>query len=239
MRRFEEILRLLSSVLLGTVVRDFEEISNGVYNFLNQKRGITLLVASQTEMLSTGIVVVLLAVYLRNIHGSAAFDTFVGDKAVPKLERNVSGRVVLFLLMVSGLFITPILAHVLRFHLHPGRLGTFFVILFLPIAVYSVWNFILWVNTGDEDEEDYDEDFASLADNWIRIDAVALLCVIILGIVYLFLDPFRNPVPPHIIGLAFISISMIVIISDYVWNHKIYFPERDAEKKAKCPYNPR
>lgn len=235
MRRFEDILRILSSVLLGTLVRDFELLSDGLKNyFLSHNSPFFSIYAENTATVTS---IVLIAVYLRNIHASARYDEFIErEEHVLKIDRKLRWRVGSFLLALISLFGAPVAGHILAHHLpDKGDILWIIIPLFLPLAVYLVWDFALWLSDPEPSSEEAHREVEQIAWKWLFIDAVGLALVTILLIGNLALEGlegYKQSLPPEVVAGGFVLIAIVIVLSDYLWNHRLYFPSYAEQLEA-------
>ena len=226
MKRFDDVLRMLSGILLGIMVRDFDIMSKNLCAFcggIPQNR-IEYLVAFCA-------VLMLLAIFLRNIHGSTRYDEYIeNEKCSSTIERKVGGRFFVWLLYIFALFLGPSLAGRRLALVEPtDSLGWLATILFFSLAVYIVWDFMLWFfplekTTGNGRVERRLEDVVR---NWVKIDVLAVLLGMVFVALYCFvaLDCQEN-VQRLLVTVSFVVISCFMLVGDYWKNRHFYFPSR-------------
>ena len=231
MRRFENILRILSSVLLGTLVRDFDSLSGGIKNFFLSHN--SSFFSPYAPKIATFTAIVLIGVYLRNIHASACYDDFIEARGyVLKIDRRLRWRITSFGLGLLSLFGAPVAGHIIAHHL-PDRGSRAWLTwcLFLPFAVYFIWDIILYLADPEPSSENAHLEIEEISRKWLRIDAAGLFLVAILLIYNLYLEGYKQVLPTEVIAAAFILIAVGTIFADYLWNNRLYFPaysERSA-----------
>lgn len=235
MRRFEDILRILSSVLLGTLVRDFELLSDGLKKyFLSHNSPFFSPYAENTATVTS---IVLIVVYFRNIHASARYDEFIEkEKYVLQIDRKLKWRVVSFLLALLSLVGAPVAGHILAHHLpDKGDILLMVVFLFLPFAVYLVWDFILCLSDPEPSSAEAHREVEQIAWKWLFIDAIGLALVTILLVANLYLEGlegYRQSLPPEVVAGGFVLIAVVTVSYDYYKNHRLYFPSYAEQLEA-------
>lgn len=222
MKKFDDILRVISSVLLGALVKDFDQLSGGLEKFFaNHPRnsGYAGWVAMMTSL-------VLVAVFIRNIHASARYDDLAERTSyVPGLERTVGGRFIAFVLAIAGLFVAPVAAHLLAFHLSPDTpLGFVFIALFLPFLVYVIWDVALWLLDQDQPSEPNSVRMSEVSHRWLIIDGLCIIGVFLAALIYLLYGAEARSIPPEAIAVLFIIVATLTIAFDYYHNRHFYFP---------------
>ncbi len=227
MKRFDDVLRMLSGILLGIMVRDFDLMSTNLCAFCggNPQNGIEYLVAFCA-------VLMLLAIFLRNIHGSARYDEYVeNEKCRSIIERNIPGRFFIWLLYICALFLGPSLAgrRLARGFKLTDSIGWLAAMLFFSLAVYIVWDFVLWFFPLEKTAENgqVERRLEDVVRNWVKIDGVALLLGMISVAVYWFVVlNCRENVQRLLVAVSFVVISCFMLVGDYWKNRQFYFPSR-------------
>ncbi len=227
MKRFEDVLRILSSILLGSVIRDFDKLTKhlGIV-------GQALPSDAYKWLVSDGAAFVLIGVFIRNIHASARFDSFTETKKyTASFEQTLSGRFFAFLLTIAALVCGPFFAgHELVNHMDAGiSAGKLGLVLFVPFAAYAIWDVLLWCSDEDPDTA-VTPCIHNIADHWVRIDACALLLIMAFVLYSLHLRgvhamdsrPYR--VPPDLATVAFLATAVFMVVADYRVNSNLYFP---------------
>jgi hypothetical protein len=229
-KRFEDILRLISGVLLGTLVRDFDTLRMNLADLFSVTKPHFDVVA-----IGRATTVVLIAAFLRNIHGSAQYDQATEDMKVrPEFERTHRGRIFTFLFSLAALFGGPaLIGHVVANHSVAKSSNTqltvmpllsgewFFVLMFFPFGVYIVWDALLWI-WGEDTQETA---IGPVLENWIWIDCLGLF--VFIGFIGFELYQRGKGIPFNyeLAALAYLAISSFIILADYCTNRSFYFPE--------------
>lgn len=231
MRRHEDILRILSSVLLGTLVRDFERLSDHLRDFFLSHN--SPFFSSHAENIATVTIIVLIGVYLRNIHASARWDDFVEKSHLTlKIDRKLRWRISSFILALLSLIGAPVAGHIIGYHLPTGGSIAWMVWpLFLPLAVYVIWDAVLFLSDPEPSSDGTRPQVEEIARKWVFIDALGLaLVTVLLGIkLYLEGKPNQQQIPPEVVAVGFVLIATGIVITDYLWNHRLYFPFHAAK----------
>ena len=212
MQRLGNTLRILASVLMGVLCRDFLDLEKGVQSTITGDGGDSL-----GAFLT---VAVFIAICIRNIHGSAAYDDWVDEKKfVPAHERHVWGRVLSFLCALVGLFAGPFtLDFLLK---HGPRVGVAWLCV-LPFAPYVLWNFTLWWNSSGE--VGAEREARVFSTRWLLMDFLWLATVIVVWIYARVLPIRRESFPFELTCSAFIVVGASTVVADYWFNSSYYFP---------------
>ncbi|MGZ8874241.1 MAG: hypothetical protein ACXW1F_04725 [Halobacteriota archaeon] len=230
MRKFEDILRILSSVLLGTLVRDFDLLSGGLKNFfINHHSPLS----SHAQNIATVTSVILILVYVRNIHASARYDDFLEKTGYALcIDRKLYGRWASYCFNLMGLFAVPFAGHILAHHLADAESAIWLSLpLFLSFIVYGLWDAILWLAEPEQHRPDVQAAMDDIMWKWLVVDALGLLLVFVLLLIYFRLTSTGQAFPAEVTALFFVVIAAGTIIADYFWNHRLYFPSA-AEQLA-------
>jgi cytochrome bd-type quinol oxidase subunit 2 len=227
MKKFDDILRVLSSVLLGVVVKDFELIRGNLIKFLDPKGSqFSPTVCSYFAMIATVMLVLLL---LRNLHGSARYDELIEKRGYPPhYERWLAGRFWAYFFAVAGLFGGPFFAgHRLANHLPPDyEVVKAAFPLFFPFVIYGIWDVVLWLSEPESKAiEQTDVSLGEVALKWIKIDALALALGTALLVYWVYLEGKNEKLLPWQMLGVFVLIACLVIVLDYSANRRFYFPE--------------
>ncbi len=226
MKKLGDALRMLSSVLLGIVIKDSDALTDALHKYFHDPLRTHTSVADTAAWL---VPLVLTAVFVRNIHGSAQYDAHVDEGYSPSFERNGLGRFGTFLMALGGLFAGPFLAdHLLTAHaagLTGKEIGA---VLFCPILVYTAWDASLWLASQNQSESAMNE----IAWRWLVIDACAWVVVLALGTISLRERANGLHVPAELSTLCFLAVAVGTIVVDYVWNSQFYFPPSKSEPKV-------
>lgn len=226
MKRTDDIIRILSSVLLGMLIKDFHSLSDNLNGFFRSFPNHS----AYAGIIATLTAITLIGLFVRNIHGSARYDDFVEKKEyVLSLDATVAKRSSAFLLTFLGLFIGPVLAsHIIAYHL-PKVAGnsSWWVIapLFFTLAVYAVWDLFLWLGDVKHTTNTESLTIQDVAHRWLKIDAYCLALLTALLIVFVIYQGKGLDFPPELIGIGFIVISGVAIFGDYISNRLFYFPQ--------------
>lgn len=235
MKRFEDVLRIISGILLGALVRDFDDLRG---NFTG------LFATTAPHFADTFVAqlttILLICVFLRNIHGSVRYDDAVeGSDFQTALEKNHFGRFVEFSFALAALFCGPsLVGHYIAHHavvrdptgkealkvLLSGEQFAF--LLFFPFAIYFVWDVLLWV--GSDAKCDGSNEMERVAYNWILMDCLGLACVLAIGYVELYQRGRGGHFNFEVWALTFSLVASAIVFGDYFLNRSFYFPERSA-----------
>ncbi|MBI1746442.1 MAG: hypothetical protein HYR55_07620 [Acidobacteria bacterium] len=222
MKRFNDVIRILSSILLGLVVREWDGLCKNVDSILCHSN-----LLFQTVDLTFITCCILVITFLRNIHGSTQYDKFTenGAKYQPLFEDCAFGRFVALGFGVFALFFGPYFtAHMLAFHSQPveptARALAFY--LFLPFGIYLVWDLLLWLFERDQSQGDASM-MPEVVNSWVRIDGGALLMGLATLFVYLWLSVHNRPFLAGYVIVSFDLIAVFILFSDYIRNHRFYF----------------
>src|SRR5947209_16932948 len=145
MRRFGDVLRLLSSLVLGMMVRDYDKITKSFECFYQRQ------VPGGHSLLATVTTFLLFAVFFRNIHGSSVYDEWSErqpKRPPPRFECYRPGKVLTFLFLLATLFIAPAAAaHYFGEHDTLNGVSSLkvFILLFASFGLYLFWNICLWL----------------------------------------------------------------------------------------------
>ncbi len=233
MKRFEEILSILSSVLLGLLVTDFDKVKCSVGQYIYDDSALLKGLASPScdTPLARAVTFLLIAMFLRNIHGAARYDELAIGHRLPTLERRVVGRVLTFAFSLAALFLGPFLAgHIFAWHPSLTRsLPEFGFSLFLPFVVYALWDLLLFLFA--DDSRDGNRVNEEVIVRWVKIDAIAFA----FGIVVFFWDVDQRlhgaQITKEGIAITFLIVAGFVICADYLWNHRFYFPAAENHRR--------
>lgn len=231
MKRFEDVLRLISGVILGTLLRDFDALRMNLADLFSVTR-------PHFGVVTVGRIttILLIAAFLRNIHGSARYDETVEQmSAPPQFERTHRGRILTFLFGLAALFCGPALVgHIIANHsvtkslslqvtITPLISGEWFcIVLFFPFAVYLVWDALLWIWSENTEEVA----IARVLYSWIRIDCFGLSIFLAFAGFELYERAWKTPFNYELAAVAYIVISSLIIVVDYWTNRSFYFPAR-------------
>jgi hypothetical protein len=232
MKKFGDVLRVLSSVLLGVLMRDFDDLRGSLVALFSKEP--THFLESEVALLTS---IVLVVSFVRNIHGSALYDALLEEKEVAlTYEGYTIGRVITFLMGLAGMFLGPFLVghHVAR---HSGGIseqGLGFI-LFLPFLVYAIWDFLVWFSDDSTASGKY-RHIREIANNWVVVDSIALIMALVFGVATLFLRARKIDMNTELTAATYIVVAAWIIVGDYILNSSFYFapavkkrPERDAK----------
>ena len=225
MKKLGDALRMISSVLLGIVIRDSDELTTALncHFFapgVEHTRAASL-AASLAPLLLT-------ALFVRNIHGSAQYDALVERRGyVLSFERSALGRFATFAMALGGLFAGPFLAdHLLAHHANDLSELLILVVLFCPILVYTAWDVSLWL-AAMESKLDRESGIHEIAWRWLVVDACAWTVVLGLIASGLKARSVGVRIPTDLSTLCFVVVATGTIFADYVWNAHFYFPANE------------
>jgi hypothetical protein len=227
MKKFDDMLRILSSVLLGVVVKDFELIKGNLTRFLDPKGDqLDHTACSYLASFTTGMLIMLL---LRNLHGSARYDELIEKRGYPpRYERWLMGRFWAYSFAVAGLFGGPFFAgHRLANHLPPDyEVVKAAFPLFFPFVIYGIWDVVLWLSEPEQKSVGQtDVSLGEVALKWIKIDALALALGAALLMYWVYLEGKNQKLLPWQMLGGFGLMACLVIVLDYISNRRFYFPE--------------
>jgi hypothetical protein len=221
MRRFGDILRLLSSLVLGLMVRDVDNIVDGFNAFYSTH-------PKQGDFLAGSTAVLLIGVFFRNIHGSSVYDEWYTRRKMrplPSFERYRLGKFLTLLLLLGTLFVAPALtAHYFVHHLRDLTTLGVFVLLFMSFALYLAWNLLLWLPEDKYSDVGHVPEIADIALNWLRIDMGSAILVAFLGLYWVYNHDRQLPMPKTLVGCCFCCVAAWTIVADYWVNRSFYFP---------------
>lgn len=216
MRRFDDLLRMLSSILLGLLIKDAPTLSKKLHEYLENCGGSP----GACKNLAHVVAVVIIVGFFRSIHGSSRYDDVRESTSAdlrPRYEKYLSGRVFGFVATLATLIVAPLCALMLQWEALPdGSSSLFLFTLSLPYLVYCIYDLVL---------------VASLhVDSPIRYPAIAWLKLhTSLGVAFLVLVlhflQAGSAFPPEMTAVVFIVAASIQIGGDYVLNRHFYFPE--------------
>ena len=244
LKRFGDMLNLLSGILLTSIVMDFDELHNNFATlFLSQGNYFAVGIVSRLATIN------IICLFIRNIHGSIRYDELVEkakDRAV--LDSTHSGRFFAFCFALGTLFFGPsIIDQYLGHHAlvragngNGGELAhemmtgqVFATVLLLPFVIYIVWDLLLWMlgtmEPGDGSEMDV------VAYRWMVMDAVALILMQVFGLASLYRQWKNLPFNYEYATLGFMVISSSIVIGDYILNRRFYFPDEQVAERT-CPF---
>jgi len=219
MKRFNDVLRLLSSILLGGVVRELDDFQHALLRLINVDgpHPLSSIVAHTTA-------IALVITFVRNLFGSVQYDFFVNNwEWMPSLELKVSGRALSTAMALWALFGGPYFSvHLLTHHFQEGLTapGLLFLLMF-PISVFLMWDSMLWLSAPPGDPV-HAAEFQRVTCNWIAIDACALLVIVFLGIDSLAQAPYQ--VSMYRVAFVACGVLMGSAAFDFAMNRHFYFP---------------
>jgi hypothetical protein len=227
MKRFDDVLRMLSSILLGIMVKDIDLMSKNLGTFCHCDA-----TGQDQHPVAFYAVVMLLAVFLRNIHGSVRYDGYAQENhCSSRIEQHLAGRVYVWLLSICALFLGPSLAGRRLAHgFGPGDSAVLLgLVLFFPFVVYVVWDFTLWfapieervVATGQVKRH-----LEGVVRNWVKIDAMGILLVMVFVAYWLFVERLGEEFLRVCAASGFIVVAGAMVVADYYTNRHFYFPPR-------------
>ena len=231
MRHIGLMFSMLSSILLGLLVQDFDSLR---LNFALLFRHSDVVLAADFAARITALM--LIVVFLRNIHGAVRYDELLDRGRVkPNLDKTTRGRAFSFACAVSALFLGPsLVGHYIVHHAmietssplgrqsHPLSSHIFTTVLFLPFICYMAWDVMIWLL--GHDERTADSRFERVTDTWARIDAVGLALIMMFGSLALWRSKYHT-FNYEFMALSFVAIAFVVVTSDYWFNREYYFPD--------------
>lgn len=233
MKRFDDILRVISGVLLGVLVRDFDTLVGGFASLYRQEH------RHFFDDSVAGATAFLVAIaFLRNIHGSARYDDFLKeqDEALKKQGQELSlasestyaGRMTAFGLTLASLFFGPFwVSHEIANHASRASTKEFFtVILFFPFLVFAIWDFRLWF-LEDDGAQGWKGTLTAITYKWVCIDCIAIFLLLSYAALNLYLRSkgviVQGNENTEFSSLAFLLIVSFMIATDYLVNRTFYF----------------
>ncbi len=234
MKRFGDVLRILSSVLVGAIIKDFDKLRDGLSRWLGD--GSTTWWRSAAWW--TGAM--LIALFVRNIHGSVQYDDWTAKTGFrSSMEKGTGGRALVFAFSIVGLFLGPFLpSHLFAYDFATPNpvpeVGWAIGVLFLSPAVYFLWDVMLFSgrSRGFGDGPQMHE-LHELLLRWCKIDLVAV-GFSFFPLMYFYLTAKPWHLSPSTVGHDFILVAILIIVSDYAWNHSLYFPPAAPDEKTNC-----
>ena len=217
MRKLGDILSILSSILLGNLIRETDILTESLQH-LFQKQHLFYAPGIVSGLTS----IFLVASFMRNIHGSVCYETFASKTNLKSsLDASVRGRMVVFFLALGALFLGPASAeHHLAHHPTSGGGFGFFTVLFLPFGVYYFWDLLLWLFPPDPENQEFER----IVYRWVVIDGFILLFVLTFGIVSIYWKSVNRPFDYETTCLSFVVLAAATIVAVYSWNREFYFP---------------
>jgi hypothetical protein len=221
----------LSSILLGMLVRDYDDISS---NFSSLFYSCDFHFAC--EWMGKVITLVLIGAFIRNIHGSVCYENMVSRTKVRScLEETCLGRCLTFFFSLFVLFGGPFFAGYCMTHhaIAISRSATgvsqrvvisgtvLTLVLFMPLAIYLLWDMLLWVARPEESDLGLDK----TVNNWSKIDALTMIALLVVGCFQLVRTSHGYSFNFEFLAVAFVVIMTGVIVSDYYLNRHFYFPD--------------
>jgi hypothetical protein len=226
---------MLSSILLGLIVQDFDALRrNFAWLFLQSETSIA------ADFVARVTAIAVIAMFLRNIHGAVRYDELLGKKTVlPSLDASTIGRVFSFACAVAALFLGPsLIGHMIIHHAgqdvidpathRPVPLGAhwYTLTLFFPFACFLVWDLMIWLLGTEKDKSTLMFEKTTLY--WIKIDVSGLLAALILGAFALW-RRLQHPFNYEFMAFSFLVIAAGIVVADYWLNREFYFPnEQEA-----------
>lgn len=235
MKRFDDFLKLLLSVLVGQVVKESDEISQHLETYFASAPGpVVGASASLRTFVAQYLPFLLVALYLKNIHASLQYDRCAHEaKYAPKLEKSTFGRSLTFAFSILALFVFPFWAeHELAKHLNVSfsiySLATF---LFGPFVIYLVWDGILFLERPDPTSTQHDA-LANVVHRWFKLDLAGLAAAGIAVLVGVVQVHNGFVVRPEYVALGFMILTLINVTVDYVVNARFYFSDPAVALRA-------
>lgn len=220
MKRFDDLLRMLSSILLGLLIKDAQKLYAELSTYL-QACGAS---ANRAESVGLTIAVLIIAGFFRNIHGSSQYDELLentGSHFRPCYEKCLAGRIFCFLATLAALIVGPLCALAIEWGILKGAKPTvFLILLFLPYIIYFCYDFILVVSLHEKSP------IRHPALGWLKLNSILVLFFLIylLHVVKAGAVGGSISLHPGVIACAFIACAFIQILGDYSLNRHFYFP---------------
>lgn len=222
MKRFDDLLRMLSSILFGLLIKDAQKLFFELSNYLNCC-GVS---PGWCKRLAVAISVLIIVGFFRNIHGSFQYDALLEDTSSdlrPAYEKCIAGRFCGFFATVVTLVAVPLCVLMIEWgFLSSSSVSHFIFILFFPYGLYLIYDSILVCSLD--------------ANSPIRYPALGWLWLhITLAIGFLFCLPIFSQATDsedwralltELIARVYIVAALIQIIGDYYLNRHFYFPDR-------------
>jgi hypothetical protein len=223
-RRYDEVVRLLASVLLGVGLRDYQDVVEGVQAIVWSHDG-TLLPRGAAHFVALSVFIV----FFRNVYGLIAYDAW---RDTHEYEAPFEGRHYLvatsFLFSVAGALVLPSLGvYLIKTHRvgHALAVGpkAMYVILLLPVVIYVFWDYLWLTRFQGERRSDLSEARAELygfTTRWCAIDGVVGTAV------YCVMFGFANGLGRWTMGLALLLAAVIglsAVVADYLSHIRFYF----------------
>lgn len=224
MKRFDDFLKLLLSILIGQVVKEHDKIREHLEGFINAYGKKTEL---GTSMAYWGPIFMVM-LYLRNIHGSICHDLAMSSPQnatfAPRYETKTAGRAFTQVLSLLALFVIPFMAvHALEKHDVATEYDPFLMMFLLigPIPVYFVWNLIIILCVPEMDPKT--SKMSGVVHNWLRIDAIGLVGAFV-GFVYWLICQRFWVLRGDVVAAGVSVLVVATVVFDYVVNASFYFP---------------
>ncbi len=176
------------------------------------------------ERLAFWTVILLIAVFFRNIHGNARYDDFrEKTRCVIWFEQSLKGRFGTFCLAILALFLGPSLAgQIFTHYLTPcDDLRWLYVPLFLPFIFYAIWDLMLFYSISECRQDGLC--LTDVALNWNKLNAIAAMIMINCFFYKLILESNGENISPMFVCWAFIVVAVIIVGGDYYFNRAFYF----------------
>lgn len=223
MRRFDDILKLLLGLLIGQLFREMDTIGANLRAYFR---------TGESEI-TRWIPILLTGLFLRNLHASIRYDHCTSrERFRPGIEDRLWGRILIFSLSVSAVFISPYyLEHLLSSHLTTQTSDAKVVVaLVAPLVIYAVWDTLIWLTTREDHHEGVQ--MLEVVHNWIKLDFVGLGVAVLAGVHYLYNDANGIPFARESLASWYALLLVITILLDYVLNAQFYFPAPPHDSRA-------
>lgn len=217
-RRYDDVIQLLASVLLGVGLQFFKEVVDGLSS---------LTYSSAVSYFTTFS---LFFVFFRNVHGLIAYDVWAEAHDYEPPFESTTGHIVAFFIFafLAAILFPSSAVYVLKNH--TGRDGWLvsspysawwlFGFLVAPVIVYVVWDvwwlIKLWKNSSGHDHPAHLE-LLKFTKRWCVIDIV---CLVVLSTVISRGASLNNLWA----CVAAASMAVVAVLLDYGSHLKYYFP---------------
>jgi hypothetical protein len=234
LRRIDDFLKLLLGLVIGQFLREAHQIRDGLCIMMHVDCSAT----GMTSLMSELFPYCLVAFFIRNVHASFRYDSWVSKRNFsPSYESKLSGRVWSFLASLIALFVSPYaVEHFLAGHLDSVvSVQLLVTALVLPFLIYFIWDCSLWLDT-DGPTTRKDKVMQQFVKGWLIIDAFGMAWL--LFCLALFFGVVGNT-PDRALLVALICFSFLTVgtvVADYVLNGNFYFQEvRPLETRGQVP----
>lgn len=216
MRRFDDFTKLLLGLLVAQIVREHHLISKNLVGMF----------LGTSDYVAECFTYALLLLFLRNTHASINWDQIAGDgKFTTVMDCSIYGRFFVFLVTLTSLVIVPLVVlDTLTGHTTSSPGGTILMLfLFVPFFLYFLWDSVLFFASETKNSGRDHERVVKVVRNWLLVDALALLALVILLFRYSYIT-FTDTASQYLYFVeAFMFLAVATVVIDYLMNREFYF----------------